>query len=211
MEDSELVLDATKDNQRLIDDYKEGIENQLKSKLNELQREGDSKVSLASEKCKYFNIPGSFNNQSYLLRNEMFSVTDALSNIKKADAKLISLSAAAVKRQNAFDKWNDTLASKLQNLKDKIAEARNTADGVMAMFSLNLPAILTLSTLWSHVRGWPVQAVVRGTPMGVRRVCLINRIGAFPHAEYAERLNLNAERVKAKNVMKSSLVVLNGI
>ncbi|XP_076668102.1 wing blister isoform X2 [Andrena cerasifolii] len=107
LEDNELVLDATKDNQRLIDDYKEGIENQLKPKLNELKREGDSKVSLASEK-----------------------LTDALSNIKKADAKLISLSSAAVKRKNAFDKWNDTLASKLQNLKDKIAEARNTADGI---------------------------------------------------------------------------------
>lgn len=61
-------------------------------------------------------------------------MTEALSNIKKADSKLISLSNAAVKRKNAFDKWNDTLAKKLQNLKDKIAEARNTADGVNARF-----------------------------------------------------------------------------
>lgn len=58
------------------------------------------------------------------------SVTEALSNIKKADAKLISLSNAAMKRKAVFDKWNDTLATKLQNLKDKIAEARNAADGV---------------------------------------------------------------------------------
>lgn len=57
-------------------------------------------------------------------------MTEALSNIKKADAKLISLSNAAMKRKAVFDKWNDTLAMKLQNLKDKIAEARNTADGV---------------------------------------------------------------------------------
>lgn len=62
---------------------------------------------------------------------KIIPVTEALSNIKKADAKLISLSNAAVKRKNVFDKWNDTLASKLQNLKDKIAEARNTADGVI--------------------------------------------------------------------------------
>lgn len=54
-----------------------------------------------------------------------------MSNIKKADAKLISLSNAAVKRKSVFDKWNDTLTSKLQNLKDKIAEARNTAEGVI--------------------------------------------------------------------------------
>lgn len=60
----------------------------------------------------------------------MISVTEALSNIKKADAKLISLSNAAAKRKNVFDKWNGTLATKLQNLKDEIAEARNTADGV---------------------------------------------------------------------------------
>lgn len=67
--------------------------------------------------------------------NIWISVTEALSNIKKADAKLISLSNAAMKRKAAFDKWNDTLATKLQNLKDKIAEARNTADGVMAIIN----------------------------------------------------------------------------
>lgn len=57
-------------------------------------------------------------------------MSEALSNIKKADAKLISLSNIAMKRKAVFDKWNDTLATKLQNLKDKIAEARNTAEGV---------------------------------------------------------------------------------
>lgn len=58
-------------------------------------------------------------------------VSEAMSNIKTTDAKLISLSNAAMKRKAVFDKWNDTLATKLQNLKDKIAEARNTADGVI--------------------------------------------------------------------------------
>lgn len=60
-------------------------------------------------------------------------MTEALSNTKKADARLISFSNAAAKRKNVFDKWNDTLATKLQNLKDKIAEARNTADGVITL------------------------------------------------------------------------------
>ncbi|XP_076178093.1 laminin subunit alpha-1-like [Ptiloglossa arizonensis] len=101
------VLKSMQDTQELIDDYTAGIAERLKPKLYELKREGDSKISLASEK-----------------------LTEALSNIKKADAKLISLSNAAMKRKNVFDKWNDTLSSKLQNLKDKIAEARNTADGI---------------------------------------------------------------------------------
>ena len=63
-------------------------------------------------------------------------MTEALSNTKKADAKLISLSNAATKRKMEFDKWNNTLATKLQNLKDKIAEARNTADGVIMIYFL---------------------------------------------------------------------------
>lgn len=68
-----------------------------------------------------------------LKKKKIILVTEALSNTKKADARLISFSNAAAKRKNVFDKWNDTLATKLQNLKDKIAEARNTADGVITL------------------------------------------------------------------------------
>lgn len=42
--------------QRLIDDYNQGIAERLKPKLNELKREGDSKISLASEKRKVFPL-----------------------------------------------------------------------------------------------------------------------------------------------------------
>ncbi|XP_053979211.1 laminin subunit alpha-1-like isoform X1 [Hylaeus volcanicus] len=107
LEDNEEVLESMQETQKLINDYTEGIADRLKPKMYELKEEGDSKISLASEK-----------------------LTEALSKIKEADAKLISLSNAAIKRKNVFDKWNDTLATKLQNLKDKIAEARNTADGI---------------------------------------------------------------------------------
>ncbi|XP_036145001.1 laminin subunit alpha-1 isoform X3 [Monomorium pharaonis] len=107
LENNDDVANSVKNTQRLIDDYKQGITDRLKPKLHELKHEGDSKIGLASEK-----------------------LSEALSNIKKADAKLISLSNAAMRRKAVFDKWNDTLASKLQNLKDKIAEARNTADGI---------------------------------------------------------------------------------
>ncbi|KMQ97151.1 laminin subunit alpha-1 [Lasius niger] len=106
LEENDEVTESVSNTQRLIDDYSQDIADRLKPKLQDLKREGDSKISLASEK-----------------------LSEALSNIKTADAKLISLSNAAMKRKAVFDKWNDTLATKLQNLKDKIAEARNTADG----------------------------------------------------------------------------------
>ncbi|XP_076751939.1 wing blister [Xylocopa sonorina] len=107
LRDNERVMENIQTSQMLIDDYKEAIMNRLKPKLNKLKRESDSKISLASE-----------------------NLTEALSNTKKTDAKLTSLANAAVRRKNEFDKWNDTLATKLQSLKDKIVEARNTADGI---------------------------------------------------------------------------------
>lgn len=50
--DNEMVLENVKISRKLIEDYEEGIADRLKPKLNELKREGDSKISLASEKCK---------------------------------------------------------------------------------------------------------------------------------------------------------------
>ncbi|XP_023288824.1 laminin subunit alpha-2 [Orussus abietinus] len=104
---NEEVLGSIHRSEILIEDLNQGVSNVLKPKLNDLKREGDSKISLATEK-----------------------LADAQSDIKKADAKLTSLTHAAMTRQAEFDKWNDTLARKLQNLKNKIAEARNTADGI---------------------------------------------------------------------------------
>ncbi|XP_074102845.1 wing blister [Cotesia typhae] len=101
------LIETISESEKLINDYKEGLANDLYPQLHELKREGDSKISLASEK-----------------------LTEAQSNIKKTDAKLISLAHASTKRQHEFNKWNTTLASKLKNLKAKITEARNTADGI---------------------------------------------------------------------------------
>lgn len=41
-----------KNSRQLIDNYNQGITDILKPKLNELKREGDSRISLASEKRK---------------------------------------------------------------------------------------------------------------------------------------------------------------
>lgn len=72
--------------------------------------------------CFYFKIIEEYS---------LFLVTEAQNNIKRADEKLLSLANASAKRQMEFEKWNGTLAEKLQNLKDKIKEAKNTADGVI--------------------------------------------------------------------------------
>lgn len=52
LDENDEVMGSVRNTQRLIDDYKEGIADRLKPKLHELKREGDSKISLASEKCK---------------------------------------------------------------------------------------------------------------------------------------------------------------
>lgn len=52
LRDNEVVLENVETTRKLIEDYEEGIADRLKPKLNELKREGDSKISLASEKRK---------------------------------------------------------------------------------------------------------------------------------------------------------------
>lgn len=52
LKENEMVLENVKISRKLVEDYEEGIADRLKPKLNELKREGDSKISLASEKCK---------------------------------------------------------------------------------------------------------------------------------------------------------------
>lgn len=49
-------MESVTNAQRLTDDYNQGIADRLKPKLNELKREGDSKISLASEKRKFFLV-----------------------------------------------------------------------------------------------------------------------------------------------------------
>lgn len=52
MRENDEVSESVDDMQRLIDDYKKGISDRLQPKFQDLKREGDSKISLASEKCK---------------------------------------------------------------------------------------------------------------------------------------------------------------
>lgn len=54
LEKNDEVTESVSNTQRLIDDYSQDIADRLKPKLQDLKREGDSKISLASEKC---NVP----------------------------------------------------------------------------------------------------------------------------------------------------------
>lgn len=56
MEDNEETNESIGISQKLIEDYKYSINENLRSKLLELEREGDSKISLANEKCMYYVV-----------------------------------------------------------------------------------------------------------------------------------------------------------
>lgn len=51
LEKNDEVSKSIQNTQQLIDDYQQGITDRLKAKLNELKRDGDAKIGLASEKC----------------------------------------------------------------------------------------------------------------------------------------------------------------
>lgn len=53
---NERTMDSVYESTRLLEDYNIGIASRLKPKLHELKREGDSKISLANEKCTCFIV-----------------------------------------------------------------------------------------------------------------------------------------------------------
>lgn len=55
-EEADEVVGSIDESRRLIDDYREGIASGLQPQLQELKQEGDSKISLASEKRKCANL-----------------------------------------------------------------------------------------------------------------------------------------------------------
>lgn len=121
------------DTRQLIQDYQQGITDVLIPKLQDLKNKDDSSISLASEKRNLLMIIFYHTSlQHNTITDIVFLclVAEAQSIIKLADAKLTSMATASIKRQMEFDKFNGTMSAKLKMLKDKIAEARNTADGV---------------------------------------------------------------------------------
>jgi hypothetical protein len=51
-------------------------------------------------------------------------------NVQKSETLLSRLSEDAVERNRKFQQWNDTMAARLQELRNKITQARHAANGV---------------------------------------------------------------------------------
>lgn len=58
------------------------------------------------------------------------AVTASQENIQQAEVLLSRLSEDAVERNRKFQQWNDTMAARLQELRNKITQARHAANGV---------------------------------------------------------------------------------
>lgn len=81
--------------------------NKLKDRYNELDPEWDSKFGLAEE-----------------------NVAKSLINIREAN-NTWQINEPILRQQNEkFQAWNDSFSSKLQELRDKIAQAKHAAEGV---------------------------------------------------------------------------------
>jgi len=62
--------------------------------------------------------------------NITVAVTASQENIHQSEALLSRLSEDAVDRNRKFQQWNDTMAARLQELHNKITQARHAANGV---------------------------------------------------------------------------------
>lgn len=61
----------------------------------------------------------------------MFLVSTSLSNIRTANNTLSNIESISMKNSEKFQKWNDTIGLRLQELRDKIAQARHATEGVI--------------------------------------------------------------------------------
>ena len=51
-------------------------------------------------------------------------------NVRQSEAVFSRLSEDAVERNRKFQQWNDTMAARLEELRNKITQARHAANGV---------------------------------------------------------------------------------
>ena len=51
-------------------------------------------------------------------------------NVRQSEALFSRLSEDAVERNRKFQQWNDTMAARLEELRNKITQARHAANGV---------------------------------------------------------------------------------
>lgn len=118
VEDSALNADQILEDMKAVEADTGEISNdvnKLKERLDELDPEWDSKYGLAEE-----------------------NVAKSLINIREAN-NTWHVNEPALRQQNEkFQAWNESFSLKLQELRDKIAQAKHAAEGVSWMMFQNL-------------------------------------------------------------------------
>jgi arginine deiminase len=69
-------------------------------------------------------------------------------NVRQSEALFSRLSEDAVERNRKFQQWNDTMAARLEELRNKITQARHAANGVCTEHVLITVFTGTLITHW---------------------------------------------------------------
>jgi laminin, alpha 1/2 len=110
VEESAIVADQILEDMNIIDKETMDINNdvnKLKERLEDLDPEWDSKFGLAEE-----------------------NVAKSLINIREANHTWHANEPAIRQQNEKFQKWNESFSLKLQELRDKIAQAKHAAEGV---------------------------------------------------------------------------------
>lgn len=58
------------------------------------------------------------------------TVSQSLSNIRAANNTLNNIEMMSLKYNEKFQQWNNSMGTRLQELRDKIAKAKHAAEGV---------------------------------------------------------------------------------
>lgn len=110
VEDSALNADQILEDMKVVETDTGDINNdvnKLKERLNDLDPEWDSKYGMAEE-----------------------NVAKSLINIREANNTWHVNEPALRKQNEKFQAWNESFSLKLQELRDKIAQAKHAAEGV---------------------------------------------------------------------------------
>lgn len=106
VDEVDAVLEDIKETEREVNEINENVHN-LKDRLKDLDPEWDSKFGLAEE-----------------------NVAKSLINIREGN-NTWNINEQNIQQQNEkFAAWNDSISSKLQELRDKIAKAKHAAESV---------------------------------------------------------------------------------
>lgn len=130
LETAKIVSDQMREVGREAGDIRSDVF-KLKQKLNSLEPEWDTKFGMAEENGIF--IKENQVNQK-LITIILTTVSKSQSNILAANNTLNNMEVLSEKNNVKFQRWNTTMSSQLQELRDKIAKAKHAAEGVSIYF-----------------------------------------------------------------------------